>query len=246
MDAVIISARRAYDFRIDDLRLSLLSTANVLGYLQEVYGTTVSQIGSPPPLFGDVLQTYPPGVMVGLGTIPIDENTEVALRSLHIEATRIVVDVAGPSSAIDVLFDRLTRGLETLRAPDGAPAIGTPFRTYDSSDIRWPDGPWSLDLLVNPVLLPLLRGHFDDYVTRDQRVSVPSLRLNMPRGAAPYPGQTIRDHEALYIDLRSGTAEDDRVVISTAPLDTEAHLALIAQLGEVLGKRPLEALPEAT
>ena len=234
MTASILSARRAYEFKTDDLRLSLLSSANVVSWLQEFFSASGAQVGTPVATFGEVAQTYPPGVVVALGSVPIPEKEAVPLRALNIEATRIVVEVAGPSATIDIVYERLTNGLEDLKTQDGVPAIGTPVRQRDFSDIRWPAGNWDLDRLVNPPVLKALRGRFPDQAARDARMSVPSLRLNMPRTVDPYPGQGTPDYDAVYIDLRTATYPEDRAVFSSAPLATDAHLELIEQLGQIL------------
>lgn len=235
MTATILSARRAYEFKLDDLRLSLLSSANVVSWFQESFVASGAQIGTPIPTFGEVAQTFPPGIVVVLGSIAIEGKESVPLRALNFEANRIVIDVSGPSATIDVVFERLKIGLEDLKTQEGVPAIGTPVRQRDYSDIRWPAGTWDLDRLVNPPVLQALRGRFPSQPGSDARMSVPSLRLNMPRVAEPYPGQGTPDYEAVYIDLRSGTDAEDRAVFSSAPLATDAHLDLIEQLSEILG-----------
>ncbi len=234
MEPTILSARRAYEYKIDDLRLSLLSSANVIQYLQELVNGSFAQAGSPPPTFGNVLPTYPPGIVVGLGTIVLDAETQVALRSFNVEPTRLVFDVAGPSSAIEFVFDLVKSGLSSLVAPDGARAIGEYVNIRDYSEIRWSGGSGYLSRLITPPVLAVLWSHLGTYLEHEGRAFVPSLRINMPIATSMYSGQGTSESESMFIDLRFGTTIDEGVLFTAAPLRSDDHIALVQDLMGVL------------
>src|SRR5437588_505316 len=59
----------------------------------------------------------------------------VPIRFLHFEQRRIVIDVAGRSSAIDAIFEQLRQALTQLHAADGSPTVGKHECVLDYSEI---------------------------------------------------------------------------------------------------------------
>jgi len=57
----LIAARRSYEFRPDDLRLSLVCTQPVQQVIQQTFSFTNVQIGTPLPMVEEVPATIPPG-----------------------------------------------------------------------------------------------------------------------------------------------------------------------------------------
>src|SRR5947209_3127631 len=103
----LLSSRRAYEFRPDDLRLSVLSVKPVQEQITQLFQFQTSIMGTPMATFGDVPVTYPPGFVFDMG-VWISQNKQVIpIRFLHFEQRRIVIDVAGPSFAITAIFDQL-------------------------------------------------------------------------------------------------------------------------------------------
>src|SRR5437764_371982 len=100
----IITGRRAYEFRPDDLRLSLLSTKIVQEQIQQLFQFQTSAMGTPAPMFGDVPVTYPPGFVFDVGVWLSPDEQLVPIQFLHFEQRRIVIDVAGSSIAIPHIF----------------------------------------------------------------------------------------------------------------------------------------------
>src|SRR6185503_13027993 len=114
----ILSSRRAYEFRQDDLRLTMLSTKMVQQQFQELFQFQASMMGSPSPTFGDVPATYPPGFVFDMGVWVSPEQQPVPIRFLHFEQRRIVIDVAGSSESITAIFEQVKSFFSALHAPD--------------------------------------------------------------------------------------------------------------------------------
>src|SRR5581483_2971695 len=103
----ILTSRRAYEFSPDALRLSSVSIQPVQYQIQQLFNFQSSAIGTPMATFGEVPSTFPPGIVFNIGVWIHQEEHIVPIRFLHFEQNRIVIDVVGPTIAIDDIADRL-------------------------------------------------------------------------------------------------------------------------------------------
>src|SRR5713226_7710191 len=122
----ILTSRRAYEFSADAIRLTMLSIQPVQQQIKQLFDFQSAIIGSPMPTFGAVPATYPPGLVFNLGVWIHQEEHIVPIRFLHFEQNRIIIDVAGPTTAIDGIADRLFHFLSGIQAADGSPIVGEP------------------------------------------------------------------------------------------------------------------------
>lgn len=229
----VLSARRSYEFRQDDIRLTLVSNRGVIEHVREHFKFQFAEVRTPPDAFGPVPSTFPPGLVFALGITPYPENGATAIRSLSIEPMRVVIDAAGPSSVLDPTFDELRQLLHGIYASDGAPPIGEPIRTLDSSDL-------TVHLSFPPdALLPLplrdtLVGAFHpvDSQKDTPEVVLPFLQVRLQSPEVEYLGSGSPSNRFLQLDLRSNTSPNDRIYYSSASLHTDAHIALLNQLDE--------------
>ncbi len=104
----------------------MLSVAEVHQQIWQYFSFQVVQIASPVQTFGPFPNTIPPGVVLDYGTTQTPEKSPTPIRFLYFEPGRIVIDVAGPSSAIDWTFRQLQRVLSEILSPDRSPVIGEP------------------------------------------------------------------------------------------------------------------------
>ena len=225
----ILSSRRAYEFRQDDLRLSVLSTKPVQQQFQELFHFQASAMGSPSPTFGDVPATYPPGYVFDMGVWVSADEKLVPIRFLHFEQRRIVIDVAGPSSAIAGIFERVKDFFAELYAPDGSPVIGEPERILDYSEItaRYPFSP---ETLIAEPFRKILKGMLPES-SDTSKVMIPTFSAqfySLDQELASIP--SANDVRALTFALRAGTRPDQHIYFSSAPLDSETHLNYLNEL----------------
>src|SRR5712692_3054382 len=151
----ILTSRRAYEYGADSIRLSMLSIPVIQQQIQQLLGFQSSVVGTPIPTFGEVPTVYPPGVVFNLGAWIHEETLIVPIRFLHLERNRIVIDVAGPTTAIDGIADRLFHFLSGLHAADGSPIVGEPESVLDYSEIT-AQFPFPLDAIFSKPLRRLL------------------------------------------------------------------------------------------
>lgn len=230
----IITSRRAYEFHSDDLRLSALCIKPVQEQIQNLFQFQSGILGIPMPTFGEVPATYPPGFVFNMGVLLTLDEQLVPIRFLHFEQRRIVIDVAGTSSALTPIFERLQQFLSGLRAPDGSPVIGEPERVLDYSIIT-AKFPFSLEAMLAPPFRKLL-----ERVT-DAKGSSKDLAMGSTFVTQMHPvGQEIakvaspEDSAAFTFAQRVGTRPEERIYLSCAPLDSEAHLSYLNELEEAL------------
>jgi hypothetical protein len=232
----ILSSRRAYEFRQDGLRLSVLSTRPVQQQFQELFRFQTSAMGTPSPTFGDVPTTYPPGFVFDMGVWISPDQQLVPIRFLHFEQRRIVIDVAGPSSVITAIFERVREFFSELHAPDGAPIIGEPERILDYSEIT-ARFPFALDALISEPFRTLLKSVLPDSSDSSNEL-IPTFSAQVypiDRELANVP--SLNDVRALSFALRAGTHPHERIYFSGAPFDSETHLHYLEQLETLLNSR---------
>jgi hypothetical protein len=229
----IITSRRAYEFHADDLRLSMLSIKPVQDQIQQVFQFQASAMGTPFPTFGDVTATIPPGLVFNVGVWVSPDEQLVPIRFLNFEQYRIVIDVAGPSSAISGIFEHLQRFLAPLRSPDGSPLIGEPERIRDYSEIA-AKYPFPLDAMFAQPLRKLFNSQTGVSSSKDL-VLIPALAIQaFPSGQALPAVPGANTPNAFTFTMRSGTKPDDQIYFSAAPLDSEAHLIYLNKLEATL------------
>ncbi len=225
----LLTARRAYEFRPDDLRLSVLSTLQAQQQISKLFDFQVFQVGTPLQAFGAIPDTIPPGVIFDYGIASTTE-TEVPVRFLHFEPFRIVIDVAGPSATIDWMYDRLRQVLLDIQDFDGSPAVGEPLRTIDYSEISTQLGFGLEDLLSEPVS----RLTQDTFGGREGNLRVFPANINF---LSIDPSQEIGQQSLAgpSLQVRAGTRPEDKIYFSTAYLPTDLHLAWLNELDKELG-----------
>ena len=230
----ILTSRRAYEFRIDAIRLSTLSIQPIQQQIQKLFSFQSSIVGPPMPTFGEVPATYPPGVVFNLGVWIYQEERILPIRFLHFEQNRIVIDVAGPTSAIDGIADRLFHFLSGLQAADGSPIVGEPERVLDYSEIT-AHFPYPLDAIFSKPIRRLLSktmsiGAGDKSMTMIPTVAIQPFPIDKVLPAVP----SANDPHAFTFALRSGTRPDEHIYFSSAPLDSETHLSYLNELEAML------------
>jgi hypothetical protein len=232
----ILTARRAYEFRPDDLRLTVLSVAEIYHEIQQFFSFHVAVVATPQPMFGPIPNTLPPGVVLDFGTTQTSEGVPTPMRFLHFEPRRIVIDVAGPSSAIDWTYEQLQRILAEKKAPDGSPVIGEPemVREYSEISVRYDFG---FESLLGGPLIELARETFGD-----ETHSVLPLGLKFQAvepDATVSPGEigAGRNSRGNALELRMSTRPEDRTYLSVTELPTDLHLAWLEALDRGVSKK---------
>ncbi len=230
-DIKILTSRRGYEFAPDSIRLTVLSLPAVQGLIQDAFVFQVSGVGSPMPTFGAVPLTIPPGIAFNVGAYS-GNNGVFPIRLLHFEQRRVVLDVPGPSSMIDPIYQQLRELLKDVRSPDGSPVLGEPQRVLEYSEI-------SLHLNIQPEtllssqLLSLYRNVLAPEGNDDLAI-VPSISVQLSPRMDEYQGNNLPGRRALELSLRAGSTPEDRHFFSAAPLDSETHLHYLEQLESAL------------
>src|SRR5947207_15196277 len=129
----LLTSRRAYEFRPDDLRLSALSIKPMQEQITQLFQFQTAAMAVPMATFGVVPATYPPGFVFDMGVWISEEKQLIPIRFLHFVQRRIVIDVAGPSSAITAVLEQLRHFLSELQASDGSPIVGEPEHMLDQT-----------------------------------------------------------------------------------------------------------------
>lgn len=235
-DLRLITSRRSYEFATDDLRLSLLCLPQAQERIVQAFAFQAAVLATPQQTFGPVLATVPPGFVLNVGVWQGPDGAAVPIRLIHFEPVRIVIDVAGPSSAIDSIFDTLRTLVGDLTASDGSPAIGEVKRVLDYSEYSG-RFPFDLDDLFAPQVRDLLRDAAGSSERNNGATAVvPSISMLAHRPDEEFTGMSA-DSRVLTVTLRAGTRPEERVGFSGAPLDSEAHRGYIARIGEVLARQ---------
>lgn len=225
----ILTSRRAYEFRQDEFRLSVLSTRPVQRQFQELFRFQAAAMGTPSSTFGDVPATYPPGFVFDMGVWISPDEQLVPIRFVHFEQRRIVIDVAGPSSAITAIYNRIKEFFSNLHAPDGTPVIGELERTLDYSEIT-AHFPFSLDALLAEPFRTLLKNVLSEDSTQDS-IMLPTFSAQVyPINQELADVPPLNDVRSLSFSLRAGTRPHQHIYLSTTPLDSEIHLRYLQQL----------------
>lgn len=217
-------------FPLDSIRLTTLSTAEIPSTIQQHFDFQAAGITTPPETFGEVPATMPPGLVFNLGSIQSSEGVPTPIRFMHFERQRIVIDVAGPSSTIDRIFEQLLSLLNEVPVPDGSPVIGEPIDTIDYSEIS---ARLSFDIedLFSEPLLAAAQSAFvgNQEGIKALPVSI-TIQITEPSTAIEQPatGQQMQ--------IRAGTRPDERTYFSVVGSTTDNNLAWLEALDRRLGQ----------
>jgi len=230
----VLAARKAYEFRLDDLRLTTLCAQPVTELVREMFQFQSTALGSPLPTFGDVPGTYPPGYVFDMGVTATPEGQLVPIRFIHFEPTRIVFDIAGPSAVIDLIYSQLRHALEPITAVDGSPIIGEPETILDYSEVtaEWPT---SLDSLFGPRVRKLF-AQTESGRKPSKEVVIPTISLVTQSATEKWvnaQGPSV-DSRSYRFTMRAGTHPSENKCWSSAPLDSDAHIAYLTQLADAV------------
>lgn len=227
-----LSARRSYEYRADEIKLSLLCIRGVVDLIKSSFGFELGEIMTPPATFGLVANTNPPGLVFGLGVTPFPEGQGTAIRSITVDSRRIVFDVAGPSSMIAPTFSRFREQLAELKTAEGAPAVPVPdhFREYSELVAHVPG---LLPRIFNQPVQQVIADTVGISEGDPSRIASSARFRPLPL-SEEYPGSSELDVSSFRLDMRAGTKIEDGMVFSGAPLDTDAHLSLIDRLSRAV------------
>lgn len=227
-DVSILTARRAYEFSAEHLRLTMLTTEPLLGRVKQLFRFQNMGVGMPIPTFGPVPPTLPPGVVFNLGFWSPTDGLLCPIRFLHFEPTRIVIDVAGPSHQIDGIYTALIEAMKDIRAPDGSMVIGEPRRTMDYSEITA-----RLKSPVDHVFDPAVREAIASAIAGEEpgALVVPTVYFQVQRqGGTIQSSVTVPDSLTLHIGRRVGSLPQENIWFTAAPLPSDRHLDFLGQL----------------
>ena len=230
----ILTSRRAYEFHPDDLRLSTLCTKPVQEQIQQLFHFQTTLMGSPMATFGDVPATFPPGIVFDMGVWIFQDKQLVPIRFLHFEQRRIVIDVAGPSSAITAIFEHLRQFLSQLQAADGSPVIGEPERVLEYTEIS-AQFLFPLDKVFSPSMRKFFAKSVSEKASEKEEIPIPILVIQPLPPEQEYAGVVNVNHPRSFtLALRAGSHPEEHVYFSAAPLDSEAHLSYLNELDTAL------------
>ncbi|MCY0897388.1 MAG: hypothetical protein OWU33_00395 [Firmicutes bacterium] len=230
MMITLISARKSFEFPVDGLRLTAISTPDTLEAIRNLCHFTLVQIARPMETFGPVPKVFPPGVVFNSGYWAEAEGRSVFIRFLHVEQTRIVIDVAGPSDALNGLSQAIFNVIRrTARVFDDGPVLTDPIAELDYSEmtIQLP-GPLTLILPA-----PLRELFLNFSANEGNHTLLSSLFISQHLSNVPYEGDRLSSpiiSQGYRLSLRKGTVPEQYVYFSGAPLNTEAHRDYLTKL----------------
>lgn len=230
----VFSSRKAYEFRPEGIRLTLLSLSGVQEQIIRAFSFQVHAIGTPQATFGEVPATFPPGLVFNFGNYIRPNGQPVPIRLLHIEPHRIIVDVAGLSSDAEAVYGQLRDVVADLSAPDGGSAIGDPYQTRDYSEVV-------LQLHVSPSALvpePVLTAVRDAcrvVSNVESPTPIPIISFQLQDAQTPFPGiPAVVDGRQIQLAPRQGYPLSERMYFSAAPFDSAGHLQYLEALDQAI------------
>lgn len=218
----VVAARRAYLYRLDDIRLSALTTNEVASMLQSSFEFKAGTIATPPPYFGLVPDTDPPGLVYNHGSLRMPDGAPLLIRFLNFEPQRVVIDVAGPSLAIDEVFERLSGLLAELRTADGAPILGDPVGQQEYSEISA-----TLDLDFGQLVSQPVLDAAESLSAAGQSGGYPNS-ITFRVGEQPFEVGPITPN--LTIQTRAGTRTEERIYFSALWTTSDDNVAWLEDL----------------
>jgi len=228
----ILASRRAYEFRPESLRLTMLLAPMIAQQIQATLGFHNAAIGTPLETFGPIAPTFPPGFVFNNGVYSRPDGQMVPIRFLHFEPTRIVCDIAGPSEGLDHVFQTLRTIFGSTTAADGTPIMEEAERVLDYSEVTS-----VLSFGVEQILPPGWHALISETLASGAPL-LPTLYL---RGYASHqPSErltSLADHHAWRLEIRPETPPGEREYRSSAPLPSDAHIAFLQRLEETLESR---------
>jgi hypothetical protein len=225
----VLSAKRAYEFGVDAIRLTALSSHAVLQLLQQTFSFQQVAITSPPETFGPVAATNPPGIVCQLGYLQSTQDLVVPIRAIIIEPRRIVIDIAAPSSFVDSVYERFNEVLATVMSADGEPILSGQPTQKDYSELS-AKLDLTLDQFFHPAVYSLLKAASD---CESDGLVLPRIQLSCSTLGATYAGDAGAA-TALQLSLRVGSKWEDKTFFSAAMLDSSRHEKYLADLERVL------------
>lgn len=197
--------------------------------VQELFAFQTSGMGSPFPTFGEVPATNPPGFVFNMGVWISPEEQLVPIRFLHFEPARIVIDIAGPLSALTAIYEHLRKFFAELKAPDGLPVIGEPEQLLDYSEIV-ATYPFALGMMIaepfRKILSAIVKG------SDENKVMIPSIFIQSLLTDQKF--EVPPHFQGLGFSLREGTQPEERIYFSSGPLDSDIHLSYLNKLAALV------------
>ena len=229
-DIRILVARRAWEFRPDDLRLTVLSMPVTHAVIKNHFEFQTAVVGTPMPTFGPAVQSIPPGVVFDTGVVHRGRQA-VPIRFLHFETQRIVVDVAGPSDAAEEVYNQLRQLLSKEKASDGSAVVGQPFSRREISHLSAKLSVGIESLFVSG-LGDLLRSFADSH--NADEVVVPNMFLKTMGLDSEFQGIVDGDPAAFLLAPRAGYPISEKQYFSAAPLSTSRHVEYVSEVEQLL------------
>lgn len=234
MDIKLIAARKSLEFPVDGLRLTAISTPDTLDAIRNVFRFQGVQIAQPMETFGLVARVIPPGVVFNSGSWTDPTYGSVFVRFLHIEQTRIVMDIAGPSEVLVGLGEAVVKTIrDVAQVFDDGPALTDPETEWHYSEmtIQLP-APLSMILPV-----PLRQLWLQSIPDHANKLLSTALYADQHVPDAPYEGDRLASpikSQGYRLSLRKGINPAAHVYFSGAPLDTAAHRAYLKKVYDIV------------
>ncbi len=238
-DVTILTARRALEFTPDALRLTLAVSAPVQQALRDRFQFQQVAVGQPMATFGAIPPTLPPGVVFDNGSLSLDAGRILAVRFLHFEPLRLVIDVAGTSEEADAALKIVADVLEPFQSADGSPIIGAPTRNMDYSQIAATLA-FRIDEILRPGLSEILNSAIRSSYAHDFTAALVMNVFGNP-GDGPFTGVAEAESRVLQLAPRAGFPLDARRYFSAAPLRSKDHVAYLAAMEQAVGTMDREA-----
>jgi hypothetical protein len=235
MDHVtIITASEAFNYPPDHVRLSYLITQNVQRRIQQAFQFQQAAITQPPATFGPVELTNPPGLVYEWGEWS-EDGLLIPIRVLHIESRRVVWQIAGAHTHfIDAIMRHLLDTCATSLTAEGKkilePWAGTQWFSELSFTLDIAPDTWHRSF-------PLLQLIDDAIYTviPPEKKTLPAVTVFNYRPDDVFPGEYRPWHGSKFtLTLRAGTSIADNTYYSAAPLQTDAHIALVQRIEKYL------------
>lgn len=225
----VLSARRAYEFAVDELRVTMLSLPAVIASVQRIFQFQAVQVATPPETFGSVAITFPPGLVFAQGQFITEDQQAIPIRTLSVEPRRLVFDVAAPSKTLDVITAAFLTFAESIHSPDGSAVVGQPQRMLEHSELSF-DWPVQLENAFSPLLWKTIQSHVVARSGIEHAQLAPTISFYLQSPGAGFPGATATGHGLLQLTYRADTTLEDGHYFSRAPLPTDEHIAYLEEV----------------